>query len=67
MGLGRYEDELEMRCADAYQDEVRRLKQQVANLEDQHQQDCIRINDLTTTVRVLSGLYSQLRKHCGMD
>ena len=38
-----------------------------AKLQDQHQQDCIRINDLTTTVHVLAGLYSTLRKTVGMD
>ena len=32
----------------------------IAKLQDQHQQDCIRINDLTTTVHVLAGLYSTL-------
>lgn len=36
-------------------------------LQSQHQQDCIRINDLTTTVHVLAGLYSALRKNVGMD
>ena len=39
----------------------------IAKLQDQHQQDCIRINDLTTTVHVLAGLYSTLRKTMGMD
>ena len=39
----------------------------IAKLQDQHQQDCIRINDLTTTVHVLAGLYSTLRKTVGMD
>lgn len=39
----------------------------IAELQDQHQQDCIRINDLTTTVHVLAGLYSALRKNMGMD
>lgn len=39
----------------------------IAELQDQHQQDCIRINDLTTTVHVLAGLYSALRKNVGMD
>ncbi len=38
-----------------------------AKLQDQHQQDCIRINDLTTTVHVLSGLCSALRKNVRMD
>ena len=39
----------------------------IAKLQDQHQQDCIRINDLTTTIHVLAGLYSSLRKNVGMD
>lgn len=39
----------------------------IAKLQDQHQQDCIRINDLTTTVHVLAELYSALRKNVGMD
>ena len=39
----------------------------IAELQSQHQQDCIRINDLTTTVHVLAGLYSTLRKNVGMD
>lgn len=39
----------------------------IAELQDQHQQDCIRINDLTTTVRVLAGLYSTLRKTVRVD
>ncbi|VYT08115.1 Uncharacterised protein [uncultured Clostridium sp.] len=39
----------------------------ICELQDQHQQDCIRINDLTTTIHVLSGLYSTLRKTVGMD
>lgn len=39
----------------------------IAKLKDQHQQDCIRINDLTTTVHVLAGLYSTLRKNVRID
>lgn len=46
---------------------VSKLKKKIAELQDQHQQDCIRINDLTTTVHVLAGLYSTLRKNVGMD
>lgn len=42
-------------------------KKRNKELQDQHQQDCIRINDLTTTIHVLSGLYSNLRKTVGMD
>lgn len=67
MSLGIYEDEVAMFYSDTPQDEINRLKQKIATLEDQHQQDCVRINDLTTTIHVLSGLYTQLRKHCGMD
>lgn len=43
------------------------LEELIYELQDQHQQDCIRINDLTTTIHVLSGLYSTLRKTVGMD
>ena len=43
------------------------IRDKITELQDQHQQDCIRINDLTTTVRVLAGLYSTLRKNAGMD
>lgn len=39
----------------------------IADLQDQHQQDCIRINDLTTTVHVLAGLYSESRKNTGWN
>lgn len=42
-------------------------KKRNKELQDQHQQDCIRINNLTTTIHVLSGLYSNLRKTVGMD
>ena len=43
------------------------IRDKITELQDQHQQDCIRINDLTTTVHVLAGLYSTLRKNAGMD
>lgn len=42
-------------------------EERIIHLQNQHQQDCIRINDLTTTVHVLAGLYSALRKNVGMD
>lgn len=50
-----------------YGDEPEEKDRLIAELQDQHQQDCIRINDLTTTVHVLVGLYSELRKNVGMD
>lgn len=42
-------------------------KRRIQKLQDQHQQDCIRINDLTTTVHALAGLYSALNKNVGVD
>lgn len=50
-----------------FSDEEDERDKLIAELQDQHQQDCIRINDLTTTVHVLAGLYSTLRKNVGMD
>ena len=48
-----------------FSDEEDERDKLIAELQDQ--QDCIRINDLTTTIHVLSGLYSTLRKTVGMD
>lgn len=50
-----------------YGDEPEEKDRLIAELQYQHQQDCIRINDLTTTVHVLAGLYSAIRKNVGMD
>lgn len=50
-----------------YGDEPEEKDALIAELQYQHQQDCIRINELTTTVHVLAGLYSTLRKDVGMD
>lgn len=58
------EDVCDGNCFSDGEDERDKL---IADLQDQHQQDCIRINDLTTTVHVLAGLYSALRKNVGMD
>ena len=35
--------------------------------QDQHQQDCIKINQLNTTIDTLVDKYSRLRKTVGMD
>ena len=48
-------------------DKSRNQLSRMKSLEDQHQQDCIRINELTVTVSVLSRLYSNLRKTVGLD
>ena len=50
-----------------FEDDEHEWEKLINELQDQHQQDCIRINDLTTTVHVLAGLYSELRKNVGMD
>ena len=48
-------------------DKNRNQLSRMKSLEDQHQQDCVRINELTVTVSVLSRLYSNLRKTVGLD
>lgn len=50
-----------------YGDEPEEKDTLIAELQGQHRKDCIRINELTTTVHVLAGLYSTLRKNVGMD
>lgn len=44
-----------------------KLKKKIAELQDQHQQDCIKINQLHVTVDTLVDKYSRLRKSVGMD
>ena len=39
----------------------------IAKLQDQHQQDCIKINQLHVTIDTLVDKYSRLRKSAGMD
>lgn len=48
-------------------DKSRNQLSRMKSLGDQHQQDCIRINELTVTVSVLSRMYSNLRKTVGLD
>ena len=48
-------------------DKSRNQLSRMKSLEDQHQQDCIRINELTVTVSVLSRMHSNLRKTVGLD
>ena len=38
-----------------------------AKLQNQHQQDCIKINQLHVTIDTLSDKYSRLRNTAGMD
>lgn len=39
----------------------------IAELQDQHQQDCIKINQLHVTIDTLVDKYSRLRKTAGID
>ena len=39
----------------------------IAELQDKHQQDCIKINQLHVTIDTLVDRYSRLRKIAGMD
>lgn len=39
----------------------------ILKFEDQHQQDCIKINQLNVTIDTLADKYSRLRKTVGMD
>lgn len=39
----------------------------ISELQDQHQQDCIKINQLNVTIGTLVDKYSRLRKTVGMD
>ena len=39
----------------------------IAELQDQHQQDCIKINQLHVTIDTLVGKYARIRKTVGMD
>ena len=42
-------------------------KRKIQELRDQHQQDCIKINQLNVTIDTLVDKYSRLRKTVGMD
>lgn len=42
-------------------------KRKIQELQDQHQQDCIKINQLHVTIDTLVDKYSRLRKTVGMD
>ena len=39
----------------------------IAELQDQHQQDCIKINQLHVTIDTLVDKYARIRKTVGMD
>ena len=51
-------------CFSDEEDEKDKL---IAELQDQHQKDCIKINQLHVTIDTLVDKYSRLRKTAGMD
>ena len=58
------EDICDGSCFSDEEDERDKL---IAELQDQHQQDCIKINQLHVTIDTLVYKYSRLRKSVGMD
>lgn len=50
-----------------FSDEEDDMDKLIAELQDQHQQDCIKINQLHVTIDTLVDKYSMLRKTVGMD
>ena len=62
---------LEKECNELIDDRNNLLKNSkaydFAKLQDQHQQDCIKINQLHATIDTLVDKYSMLRKTVGMD
>ena len=58
------EDVCDGSCFSDEEDERDKL---IAELQDQHQQDCIKINQLHVTIDTLVDKYSRLRKTAGMD
>ena len=50
-----------------FSDEEDDMDKLIAELQDQHQQDCIKINQLHVTIDTLVDKYSRLRKSVGMD
>lgn len=58
------EDVCDGSCFSDEEDEKDKL---IAKLKDQHQQDCIKINQLHVTIDTLVDKYSRIRKSVGMD
>lgn len=52
---------------DTFASGVSKIDESVLNLQDQHQQDCIKINQLHVTIDTLVDKYSRLRKTVGID
>jgi len=58
------EDVCDGNCFSDGEDERDKL---IAELQDQHQQDCIKINQLNVTIDTLVDKYSRLRNTVGVD
>ena len=66
--LRKHIKEMEDVCdGNCFSDEEDERDKLIAELQDQHQQDCIKINQLHVTIDTLVDKYSRLRKTVGMD
>ena len=63
----RIKDLQDVRDGSFFSDEEDERDKLIAELQDQHQQDCIKINQLHATIDTLVDKYSRLRKSVGMD
>ena len=63
----RIKDLQDVRDGSFFSDEEDERDKLIAELQDQHQQDCIKINQLNVTIDTLVDKYSMLRKTVGMD
>ena len=60
--------DLEDACnGSCFSDEKDERDKLIAELQDQYQQDCIKINQLHVTIDTLVGKYARIRKTVGMD
>ena len=63
----RIEDLEDICDGSCFSDEEDDRDKLIDELQDQHQQDCIKINQLHVTIDTLVDKYSRLRKSVGMD
>ena len=63
----RIKDLQDVRDGSFFSDEEDERDKLIAELQDQHQQDCIKINQLHVTIDTLVDKYSRLRKTAGVD
>ena len=66
--LKQHVKDLKAACdGSCFSDEEDERDKLIAELQDQHQQDCIKINQLHVTIDTLVGKYARIRKTVGVD